>query len=68
MKLIIALAAGLLATGASAETTMTRTTTARHVEMNDDDMRRHHVKMHRVCKVKWRNHHRIRTCRTTRWR
>ena len=78
MKLLIALAAGLLATGAASQTTTTVTTrttpshertTVRTVEsthVSERNVPRYRNK--RVCSVKWRNHRKIRTCRTVRTR
>lgn len=77
MKIMIALAAGLLATGASAQTTVTttrttpthqstvvRTSESRHMEMRDHPRTR----VKRVCHNRWRHGHRVRVCRTVRVR
>ena len=66
MKILIALAAaGLFATTASAQSTVstTRKTTVIHKTMVEPV--RHNA--HRVCHTHWRHHKKIRTCRTTRW-
>lgn len=76
MKLLIAaIAVGLLATGASAqttvtktvvtpthETTMTRTQTAQHTVVSGDDKRHH--RHNRKCYNQWRNGKKVHICRT----
>ena len=66
----------MLATGAMAQTTVTTTrTTPTHQTTTVRTSERTHVeqrnvpqyKSRRVCKVKWRHHQKMRTCRTVRY-
>lgn len=67
MRMMIAIAAGLLATSATAQTTtVTRTVERTHADMRNYDDGRHHAAMHRTCRTQWRHHRRVRVCRTTR--
>ena len=75
MKILIALGASIVATAAFAQTTVTTTrTTPTHETTTVRTSERTHVeareearpRTHRVCKTKWRNHKRIRICRTVR--
>ena len=79
MKLIALISAGLIGTAAmlapvTAGAQERRVTTNRHVVVTQrSHVERHgngygHDRTRRVCKVKYRNHRRIRTCRTVRTR
>jgi len=63
--------AGLLtmaafAAPATAAEVVHRQTVTTHSEHRDVQTVAQH-KVHRICKTKWRHHHRVRTCRTVRW-
>lgn len=76
MKLFTLAAAGLVAltglapaaltTAASAQRTVVTERTVVHTVRHDNRRNRWHTR--RVCRNQWRHHHRVRICRTVRYR